>query len=154
MLHSSAVAGTRKRRVAARLRQGADSILIQPRLAADAERVGSTSPTILKYCHTQEPCDVLAALRQQLTPRLARKPPVHSRDSLTHADQQQRFQIQFMQSDRTVTSRRASGSRRLPQFRNFDATDQIARRAVDSGAIDRFGLIDPTDGGDSQRKRA
>ena len=34
---------------------------------------------------------------------------------------------------------------------NWNATDQIARRAVDSGIIDRFGEIDPTDGGDSQR---
>jgi hypothetical protein len=34
---------------------------------------------------------------------------------------------------------------------DWNATDQIAKRAVDSGLIDRFGLIDPTDGGDSQR---
>jgi hydrogenase/urease accessory protein HupE len=34
---------------------------------------------------------------------------------------------------------------------DWNATDQIAKRAVDSGLIDRFGLIDPTDGGNSQR---
>ena len=33
----------------------------------------------------------------------------------------------------------------------WNATDQIPRRAVAAGMIDRFGLIDPTDGGDSQR---
>jgi HupE/UreJ protein/TonB-dependent receptor-like protein len=34
---------------------------------------------------------------------------------------------------------------------DWNATDQIAKRAVDSGLIDRFGLIDPSDAGDSQR---
>ena len=34
---------------------------------------------------------------------------------------------------------------------DWNATDQIAKRAVDSSLIDRFGFIDPTDGGDSQR---
>ena len=33
----------------------------------------------------------------------------------------------------------------------WNSTDQIPRRAVTAGAIDRFGLIDPSDGGDSQR---
>jgi outer membrane receptor protein involved in Fe transport len=33
----------------------------------------------------------------------------------------------------------------------WNATDQVPRRAVDSGLIDRFGAIDPTDGGDSFR---
>lgn len=33
----------------------------------------------------------------------------------------------------------------------WNATDQIALRAVDSGLIDRFGALDPTDGGNSQR---
>lgn len=31
------------------------------------------------------------------------------------------------------------------------STDQIPMRAVDSGMLDRFGFIDPSDGGDSQR---
>ena len=34
---------------------------------------------------------------------------------------------------------------------DWDSTDQIAQRAVERGDIDRFGLIDPSDGGDSQR---
>ena len=34
---------------------------------------------------------------------------------------------------------------------DWNSTDQIPRRAVDQGLIDRFGNIDPTDGGDSQR---
>ena len=34
---------------------------------------------------------------------------------------------------------------------DWKATDQIPRRAVDAGRLDRFGTIDPTDGGDSQR---
>lgn len=34
---------------------------------------------------------------------------------------------------------------------DWDSTDQIAQRAVARGDIDRFGLIDPSDGGDSQR---
>ena len=34
---------------------------------------------------------------------------------------------------------------------DWDSTDQIPQRAVDSGRIDRFGHIDPTDGGSSQR---
>jgi len=34
---------------------------------------------------------------------------------------------------------------------NWNATDQIALRAVDTGLIDRFGALDPTDGGNSQR---
>jgi hydrogenase/urease accessory protein HupE len=33
----------------------------------------------------------------------------------------------------------------------WNATDQIALRAVESGLIDRFGALDPTDGGNSQR---
>ncbi len=34
---------------------------------------------------------------------------------------------------------------------DWKSTDQIPRRAVNSGLIDRFGNVDPTDGGDSQR---
>jgi hydrogenase/urease accessory protein HupE len=34
---------------------------------------------------------------------------------------------------------------------DWNSTDQIPRRAVDQGLINRFGNIDPTDGGDSQR---
>ncbi len=34
---------------------------------------------------------------------------------------------------------------------DWNSTDQIPKRAVDSGLVDRFGLIDPTDGGNSQR---
>ncbi|MGE0387258.1 MAG: TonB-dependent receptor [Gammaproteobacteria bacterium] len=33
----------------------------------------------------------------------------------------------------------------------WTATDQIPRRAVDAGTIDRFGFVDPTDGGRSHR---
>jgi hypothetical protein len=33
----------------------------------------------------------------------------------------------------------------------WTSTDQIAQRAVDSGLIDRFGTLDPTDGGESSR---
>nr|WP_328804716.1 TonB-dependent receptor [Noviherbaspirillum galbum] len=33
----------------------------------------------------------------------------------------------------------------------WQATDQIPQRAVDSGALSRFGFIDPTDGGESHR---
>ena len=33
----------------------------------------------------------------------------------------------------------------------WNSTDQIARRAVDSGQIGRFGSLDPTDGGESHR---
>jgi outer membrane receptor protein involved in Fe transport len=33
----------------------------------------------------------------------------------------------------------------------WTATDQIPRRAIDSGQIDRFGHVDPTDGGDTAR---
>jgi hypothetical protein len=33
----------------------------------------------------------------------------------------------------------------------WNATDQIPRRAVDDGSIDRFGAIDPSDGGRSYR---
>ncbi len=34
---------------------------------------------------------------------------------------------------------------------DWNSTDQIPKRAAESGLIDRFGNIDPTDGGDSQR---
>ena len=34
---------------------------------------------------------------------------------------------------------------------SWNSTDQIPRRAVDAGLIDRFGAIDPTDGGESSR---
>jgi len=34
---------------------------------------------------------------------------------------------------------------------DWDSTDQVARRAVDEGIISRFGTLDPTDGGNSQR---
>ena len=33
----------------------------------------------------------------------------------------------------------------------WTSTDQIAQRAVDTGRIDRFGTLDPTDGGESSR---
>jgi TonB-dependent receptor-like protein/carboxypeptidase family protein len=33
----------------------------------------------------------------------------------------------------------------------WNSTDQVPRRAVDEGVIDRFGAIDPTDGGDTYR---
>lgn len=33
----------------------------------------------------------------------------------------------------------------------WNATDQVPRRAVDSGLLDRFAAIDPTDGGEAQR---
>ncbi len=33
----------------------------------------------------------------------------------------------------------------------WNATDQVARRAVDSGLIGRFGTLDPTSGGDTER---
>jgi outer membrane receptor protein involved in Fe transport len=34
---------------------------------------------------------------------------------------------------------------------NWDSTDQIPQRAVDQGIIDRFGAIDPSDGGETSR---
>jgi len=34
---------------------------------------------------------------------------------------------------------------------SWDSTDQIPERAVDSGLLDRFGYVDPTDGGESHR---
>lgn len=34
---------------------------------------------------------------------------------------------------------------------NWDSTDQIPRRAIESGAIGRFGYVDPTDGGETSR---
>ena len=34
---------------------------------------------------------------------------------------------------------------------SWDSTDQIPERAVDSGLLDRFGFVDPTDGGESHR---
>ena len=34
---------------------------------------------------------------------------------------------------------------------DWNSTDQIPERAVDSGLLDRFGFVDPTDGGDSHR---
>jgi outer membrane receptor protein involved in Fe transport len=34
---------------------------------------------------------------------------------------------------------------------DWNSTDQIPKRAVDSGSLDRFGAIDPTDGGRSDR---
>jgi hypothetical protein len=34
----------------------------------------------------------------------------------------------------------------------WDATDQVARRAIDSGLISRFGFIDATDGGQANRQ--
>ena len=33
----------------------------------------------------------------------------------------------------------------------WNSTDQIPQRAVDAGLIDRFGSIDPTDGGRTER---
>lgn len=33
----------------------------------------------------------------------------------------------------------------------WDATDQLAKRAVDAGAVDRFGSLDPSTGGESRR---
>jgi hypothetical protein len=35
---------------------------------------------------------------------------------------------------------------------DWDSTDQVARRAVDSGLISRFGFLDPTDGGTTNRQ--
>ena len=37
-------------------------------------------------------------------------------------------------------------------YRNrWNSNDQIPRRAVDEGIVSRFGQVDPTDGGNSQR---
>ncbi|MFO1207036.1 MAG: TonB-dependent receptor, partial [Burkholderiales bacterium] len=36
-------------------------------------------------------------------------------------------------------------------YASWSATDQIPQRAVDAGVVDRFGAIDPTDGGSAQR---
>ncbi len=33
----------------------------------------------------------------------------------------------------------------------WNSTDQVAKRAIDTGVIDRFGTLDPTDGGNSSR---
>lgn len=33
----------------------------------------------------------------------------------------------------------------------WNATDQVARRAIDQGIIGRFGTLDPTDGGVASR---
>ncbi len=35
---------------------------------------------------------------------------------------------------------------------NWDSTDQVAQRAIDSGLISRFGYLDPTDGGKASRQ--
>jgi hypothetical protein len=35
---------------------------------------------------------------------------------------------------------------------DWDATDQVAQRAIDSGLISRFGLLDPSDGGRTSRQ--
>jgi hypothetical protein len=35
---------------------------------------------------------------------------------------------------------------------DWDSTDQVAQRAIDSGLISRFGLLDPTDGGKARRQ--
>jgi outer membrane receptor protein involved in Fe transport len=48
--------------------------------------------------------------------------------------------------DRTRTSLTA-----LAYGANWNSTDQIPQRAVDQGLIDRFGAIDPTDGGKTSR---
>ena len=39
----------------------------------------------------------------------------------------------------------------LATSNTWNSTDQVAQRAIDSGLIDRFGTLDPTDGGDSSR---
>src|SRR5205085_3518839 len=33
----------------------------------------------------------------------------------------------------------------------WNSTDQVAQRAIDQGVINRFGTLDPTDGGNSSR---
>jgi len=35
---------------------------------------------------------------------------------------------------------------------DWDSTDQVAERAIDHGSISRFGLLDPTDGGQTNRQ--
>ena len=39
----------------------------------------------------------------------------------------------------------------LAYSNRWNSTDQVAQRAIDSGLIDRFGTLDPTDGGNSSR---
>ncbi len=39
----------------------------------------------------------------------------------------------------------------LGYYQNWDATDQIARRAVEAGQVDRLGALDPTNGGTTGR---
>jgi outer membrane receptor protein involved in Fe transport len=39
----------------------------------------------------------------------------------------------------------------LAYSNKWNSTDQVAQRAIDSGLIDRFGTLDPTDGGNSSR---
>ena len=35
---------------------------------------------------------------------------------------------------------------------DWDSTDQVAERAITSGLISRFGILDPTDGGKANRQ--
>jgi hypothetical protein len=53
-----------------------------------------------------------------------------------------------------ATQRDGNGERSLTFMAynsRWTATDQIAQRAVDAGTLDRFGSLDPTDGGRTQR---
>ncbi len=54
-----------------------------------------------------------------------------------------RYSVQGKHSDFAVTGMAYSGV--------WDSSDQIPARLVDSGAIDRLGLVDPSDGGSSYR---
>ncbi len=40
----------------------------------------------------------------------------------------------------------------MSYWANWDATDQVPERAITSGLISRFGLLDPTDGGEADRQ--
>ena len=40
----------------------------------------------------------------------------------------------------------------LGYWADWDSTDQVAGRAIDDGAIERFGFLDPTDGGEASRQ--
>jgi hypothetical protein len=40
----------------------------------------------------------------------------------------------------------------MSYWANWDSTDQVAERAIDSGLISRFGVLDPSDGGKTRRQ--
>jgi len=73
--------------------------------------------------------------------------------SVLHPEKLRRYNL-FREGELVVGSRRLALAARARLRLNWTGSGQIPARLVDAGMLDRFGSIDPSEGGDTQRQQA